>query len=145
MFIGDVGQGAREEIDAVPVTPSGYDFGWSRYEGTVCNPNDSDPSCSRTGLTFPVAEYGRSVGRTVTGGVVYRGPTVRSLDQYYVYADFGSGRVLAFRYLNGRAVEPLDLTGRLGKTGFVSFGIDNTGEMLAVGYLDGAIYRLGGG
>jgi hypothetical protein len=53
--------------------------------------------------------------------------------------------VLAFRYLNGRAVEPLDLTGRLGKTGFVSFGIDNTGEMLAVGYLDGAIYRLGGG
>jgi glucose/arabinose dehydrogenase len=145
MFIGDVGQGAREEIDAVPVTPSGYDFGWSRYEGTVCNPNDTDPSCSRTGLTFPIAEYGRSVGRTVTGGVVYRGPTVRSLDQYYVYADFGSGRVLAFRYFNGRAVEPRDLTGGLGNTGFVSFEIDNTGEMLAVGYLDGAIYRLRGG
>ena len=65
MFIGDVGQGAREEIDAVPVTPIGYDFGWSRYEGTVCNPNDTDPGCSRTGLTFPIAEY--EVGRTVTG------------------------------------------------------------------------------
>ena len=52
--------------------------------------------------------------------------------------------MLAFRYLNGRAVEPRDLTGRLGNTGFVSFEIDNTGEMLAVGYLDGAIYRLRG-
>ena len=145
MFIGDVGQGAREEIDAVPVTPTGYDFGWSRFEGTVCNPNDTDPSCSRAGLTFPVAEYGRSVGRTVTGGVVYRGPTVRSLDQFYVYADFGSGRVLAFRYLNGRAVDAKDLTSRLGDTGLVSFETDNSGEMLAVDYFDGVVYRLTGG
>jgi glucose/arabinose dehydrogenase len=145
LYIGDVGQGARDEIDAVPMSRAGHDFGWSRFEGSICNPNDTDPSCSRSGLTFPIAEYGRSVGRTVTGGVVYRGPTVRSLDQYYVYADFGSGTVRAFRYLNGRAVEPRDLTGRLGNTGFVSFEIDNNGEMLAVGYLDGAVYRLRGG
>jgi glucose/arabinose dehydrogenase len=145
MFIGDVGQGAREEIDAVPATPTGYDFGWSRYEGTVCNPNDTDPSCSRAGLTFPVQEYGRSLGRTVTGGVVYRGPTVRSLSGFYVYADFGSGRVFAFRYLNGRAVESRDLTSRLGNPGLVSFEIDNRGEMLAVDYFDGVVYRLTGG
>jgi hypothetical protein len=145
MFIGDVGQSAREEIDAVPVTPTGYDFGWSRYEGTVCNPNDTDPSCSRAGLTFPVQEYGRSLGRTVTGGVVYRGPTVRSLSGFYVYADFGSGRVFAFRYLNGRATESRDLTSRLGNPGLVSFETDNTGEMLAVDYFDGVVYWLTGG
>ena len=145
IYIGDVGQGAREEIDAVPLSPVGYDFGWSRYEGSVCNPNDTDGSCSRSGLTFPVAEYGRSVGTTVTGGVVYHGPTVRSLDRYYVYADFGSGIVRAFRYLNGHAVESRDLTARLGNSGLVSFEIDNGGEMLAVGYHDGAVYRLTGG
>jgi hypothetical protein len=81
----------------------------------------------------------------VTGGVVYRGPTVRSLSGFYVYADFGSGRVFAFRYLNGRAVESRDLTSRLGNPGLVSFEIDNRGEMLAVDYFDGVVYRLTGG
>ena len=145
LYIGDVGQGAREEIDVVRVNPVGYDFGWSRYEGTVCNPNDTDPSCSTSGLTMPVVEYGRSVGSTVTGGMVYRGPTVRSLSQYYIYSDFGSGIVRGFRLLNGRPVESLDLTSRLREPGLVSFAADATGELLAVSISDGAVYRLVGG
>jgi glucose/arabinose dehydrogenase len=145
LYIGDVGQGAREEIDVVRVDPVGYDFGWSRYEGTVCNPNDSDPSCSTTGLTMPLVEYGRSVGSTVTGGVVYRGPIVRSLSQYYIYADYGSGIVRAFRLLNGKAVESRDLSSRLREPGLVSFASDATGELLAVSISDGAVYRLVGG
>ncbi len=127
------------------ITPSGYDFGWSRYEGTVCNPNDTDPSCATGGLTMPIVEYGRSVGRTVTGGVVYRGPTVRSLSQYYIYADVGSGIVRGFRLLNGRPVEARDLTGRLREPGLVSFGFDSNGEILAVSLSDSAVYRLVGG
>jgi hypothetical protein len=145
IYIGDVGQGTREEVSAVALAPIGYDFGWSRYEGSVCNPNDTDPSCSTTGLTMPVAEYGRSVGRTITGGVVYRGPTVRSLDQYYLYADFGSGTVRAFRLLDGGPVEAKNLTGALGRPGLVSFGFDSTGEILAVSLFDNAVYRLVGG
>jgi hypothetical protein len=145
IYIGDVGQGAREEVSAVVLSPAGYDFGWSRYEGTLCNPNDSDPSCSTAGLTMPVAEYGRSVGSTVTGGVVYRGPTVRSLSQYYIYADFGSGVVRGFRLLDGRAVEAVDLSGRLREPGLVSFGFDSNGEILAVSLFDDAVYRLVGG
>jgi hypothetical protein len=145
IYIGDVGQGAREEIDAVTVSPTGYDFGWSRYEGTLCNPNDTDASCSTSGLTMPVVEYGRSVGSTVTGGVVYRGPTVRSLSQYYIYADFGSGIVRAFRLLDGRAVEARDLSGALREPGLVSFGFDSNGEILAVSLFDNAVYRLVGG
>jgi hypothetical protein len=94
---------------------------------------------------MPVAEYGRSVGSVVTGGVVYRGPTVRSLDHYYIYADFSSGIVRGFRGLDGRAVEPVDLTSRLRHPGLVSFAIDSAGEMLIVSYFDGAIYRLTGG
>jgi hypothetical protein len=145
IYIGDVGQGAREEVSAVALSPSGYDFGWSRYEGSLCNPNDSDPSCSTSGLTMPVVEYGRSVGSTVTGGVVYRGPTVRSLSQYYIYSDFGSGVIRGFRLLNGRAVESVDLSGALREPGLVSFGFDSGGEILAVSLFDSAVYRLVGG
>jgi glucose/arabinose dehydrogenase len=145
LYIGDVGQGAREEVDVVRVNPVGYDFGWSRYEGTLCNPNDSDPSCGTSGLTMPVYEYGRSAGRTVTGGIVYRGPTVRSLSRYYIFADFGSGMVRGFRLLNGRPVEHKDLSGRLRTEGLVSFAADANGELLAVSLYDGVVYRLTGG
>ena len=145
MYIGDVGQNAREEIDVVPVAPVGYDFGWSRFEGSLCNPNDHDPSCSTAGLTFPLGEYGRSVGRTVTGGVVYRGPTVRSLAQYYLYADVFSGMVRGFRLENGKAVEAIDLTSRLGLGGIVDFEIDGDGEILVASLFDGRVYRLTGG
>jgi hypothetical protein len=94
---------------------------------------------------MPVVEYGRSVGSTVTGGVVYRGPTVRSLSQYYIYSDFGSGVIRGFRLLNGRAVESVDLSGALREPGLVSFGFDSGGEILAVSLFDSAVYRLVGG
>ena len=144
IYIGDVGQRTREEIDVVKVAPVGYDFGWSRYEGSVCNPDDHDPSCSTAGLTFPVEEYGRSVGFTVIGGIVYRGPTVRSLDAYYVYADIG-GTLRAFRLRDGAAVEKRDLTGPLGMGGIVGFAEDADGELLVVSLFEGAVYRLTGG
>jgi hypothetical protein len=145
MYIGDVGQSTREEVDVVPVSPQGYDFGWSRYEGTVCNPNDHDPSCSTAGLTFPVVEYGRSVGQTVTAGIVYRGPTVRSLLGYYFYADVYSGVIRAFRMNGGQATDQRDLTAELGMSGIVSFGEDGAGELLAVNLFDETVYRLTGG
>ena len=145
MYIGDVGQNSREEINMVEIEPSGYDFGWSRYEGTVCNPNDTDPSCSTSGLTFPVVDYPRSVGRTVTGGVVYDGPTVNSLRDFYIYADVYSARVFAFRRLGSRTVENTELTGRLGQGGIVDFAVDGDGEILATSLFDNAVYRLAGG
>ncbi|HUG08103.1 MAG TPA: PQQ-dependent sugar dehydrogenase [Acidimicrobiia bacterium] len=145
VFIGDVGQATREEVNVVPVEPVGYDFGWSRFEGSVCNPNDHDPSCSQTGLTFPVAEYGRTDGRAVTGGIVYRGPIVRSLSQYYLYADVFSGLIRGFRVLDGSPVELVDLTDELGITGIVDFAEDGDGELLATSLFRGAVYRLTGG
>ncbi len=145
MFIGDVGQNAREEIDLVAVTPAGYDFGWSRFEGSLCNPDDTDPSCSRSGLVFPVAEYGRDLGRTVTGGVVYRGPTVRSLDRFYLYADVFSNRIWGFRHVDGEVVDEVDLTAEIGLGGIVDFSTDGDDELLAVSLFDDTIYRLTGG
>ncbi|HEX6946841.1 MAG TPA: PQQ-dependent sugar dehydrogenase [Acidimicrobiia bacterium] len=145
MYIGDVGQGAREEVDMVEIEPTGYDFGWSRFEGTLCNPNDTDPSCSTSGITMPIVEYGRSVGRTVTGGVVYDGPTVNSLRDFYLYADVYSGRVFAFRRLGSGIVDHTELTDRLGRTGIVNFSRDGDGEILIADLFHNAVYRLVGG
>lgn len=94
---------------------------------------------------MPVAEYGRSSGRTVTGGMVYRGATVRSLDAYYLYADLYSGLLRGFRWHDGRPVEPIDLTAAIGMSGIVSFGVDSDGELLAVSLFDNSIYKLTGG
>ncbi len=145
MYIGDVGQSTREEIDLVEVKPVGYDFGWARFEGSVCNPNDPDPSCSKDGLTFPVVELDRSAARSIVGGIVYRGATVRSLAGFYIYADTFVGTVRAFRQIGGTPVEQVDLAGQLKMDGIVSFGTDGNGELLVVSLFDGSIYRLTGG
>lgn len=145
MYIGDVGQSSREEVNVVDVAPVGYDFGWSRYEGSLCNPNDTDPSCSTTGLTHPLVEYGRSSGRSVVGGIVYRGPTVRSLSQFYLYADVFSGVVRGFRLNDGRPIDQVDLTDDLGMSGIVDFAEDVNGELMVTSLFAGAVYRLTGG
>ena len=89
LWIGDVGQGSREEIDHAPAGLGGLDFGWNTMEGTRCYESDS---CDPAGLTAPVAEYGHDQGCSVTGGAVYRGAAQPALDGWYVFADYCSGR-----------------------------------------------------
>lgn len=91
LIIGDVGQGAIEEIDMVTTTQPGLNFGWRFLEGT-----QPYSGTAPAGLTPPVAEYGHGSGarqgRSVTGGYVYRGP-VTSLQGHYVFGDFVSGNI----------------------------------------------------
>lgn len=91
LVIGDVGEGAVEEVDIVTTSQPGLNFGWPFREGTRTN-SGTPPA----GLIDPVAEYlhgsGPRQGRTVTGGYVYRGP-VASLQGQYVFADFISGNL----------------------------------------------------
>ena len=76
MFIGDVGQGAREEVDAEPAGAGGRNYGWNIMEGDICFRTDP---CDTTGLTMPVAVNDRSRGEcAITGGYVYRGATARA-------------------------------------------------------------------
>lgn len=91
LWIGDVGQGAIEEVDRVRITQSGLNLGWPLFEGT--RPlQGNDPA----GITMPVTEYSHGTGplegRSITGGFVYRGP-VESLQGLYVFADFVSGNI----------------------------------------------------
>lgn len=91
LIIGDVGQGAIEEVDIVTTTQPGLNFGWPFREGT-----QSYSGTAPGGLTDPVLEYGHGSGprqgRTVTGGYVYRGP-VASLQGHYVFGDFISDNI----------------------------------------------------
>jgi glucose/arabinose dehydrogenase len=94
LYIGDVGQGAFEEVDVQEAgDPGGRNYGWNVLEGMECF---LGPGCSPAGMTFPVTAYGHSLGCSITGGTVYRGPSL-PLQGIYFYGDFCSGRIWGLR------------------------------------------------
>ena len=92
LWVGDVGQNRWEEIDIVK---KGLNYGWNIMEGRHCF--EPSTGCDTRGLEFPVVEYGRSDGCSVTGGYVYRGRDIPSLLGAYVYGDFCSGKIWGLR------------------------------------------------
>lgn len=148
LYVADVGQGAREEITVVADDRPLVNYGWPRFEGSLCNPDDADPSCSTAGLEFPDVEYDRADGAcAITGGLVYRGEAIPWLQGHYFYGDLCAGFIRSFRTHDGEAVDDAqDWTGRLGEVpGFWSFGVDGAGEMLVVSGSAGTVYRLEAG
>jgi len=101
LYIGDVGQGAREEIDFQPVgSRGGENYGWKMMEGTLCGGGGTSgcppgtATCNAPGLTRPVIEYPHSGGDcSVTGGYVYRGRSFPQLVGSYVYGDYCTGKI----------------------------------------------------
>ena len=138
LYIGDVGQNAIEEIDVVPVTTAGVNYGWNRMEGAECY---GSSSCDRTGLTLPAHTYTHAGGAcSITGGIVYRGQKIPEIRGLYFYADYCAGWVRSFRYANGQATEPLDWDVASGGS-VVSFGEDGAGEMYLISG-SGVVYRF---
>lgn len=101
LWIGDVGQNAREEIDFQPATSNGGEnYGWDCREGFIEYPENAGSSSSlcnnNTTYTDPVFEYTRNTtngGFSVTGGFVYRGQRANDLLGWYVSADFDQSRL----------------------------------------------------
>ena len=93
LWIGDVGQNQREEVDLIAATSAGgQNFGWRQREGRIATPGISDPATP--GLVDPVLDYNHSFGAAITGGYVVRDPN-SVLYGKYVFADFVSGRIFA--------------------------------------------------
>ena len=131
LYIGDVGQGAREEIDVAIAPNAGRqaNYGWRLMEGSLCfNPSSN---CNSGGLTLPVFDYPHLNGAcSVTGGYVYRGSVKPDLRGTYFYADFCAGFVKSFRYQNGQPTEQTEWPLLSPPGGFVtSFGEDAAGEL----------------
>ena len=136
LWIGDVGQGSREEIDLEPAdSPGGLNFGWDLLEGTLPFEGAEPPEDA----TPPVFEYPTSEGCAVTGGYVYRGTDIPELTGAYVFGDFCNGRIEAFEIRNGEAVGHREL----GVTveNLASFGEDADGELYVLS-LSGHVQRL---
>jgi glucose/arabinose dehydrogenase len=135
LFVGDPGQQLFEEVDIVQ---KGGNFGWNVMEGLHCfNPATG---CNMTGLTLPIAEYGRSEGIAVIGGYVYHGPAIPPLAGSYVFGDFGSGNIWRLTQDNSGAWQRVLLlsSGR----NISSFGLDSAGELYLVDYGGGAILKV---
>ena len=130
MWFADVGQNTWEEVNR---GVAGGNYGWNRLEGTHCFP--ADP-CERDGTVLPVAEYNHSAGTSVTGGRVYRGPSIPALDGRYVYADYTTGAVFSVPTAGGAPT-------RHGRVGIhpSAFGAAGDGH-LYVGDLGGTLYRF---
>ncbi len=113
MYIGDVGQGRREEIDFQPAGQGGLNFGWDVLEGSLPGQRDPDePAPDDPGLTGPAFEIAHPVAQSITGGVVNHGPGGAA--GAYVFADFITGAVFAGRGLDGEsALNVVDVTDRV--------------------------------
>ena len=136
LYIGDVGQGAFEEIDWTPASSPGVEnYGWDVYEGRA---KFEDKPLGPGKLVSPVAQYSHGDGCSVTGGYVYRSSNA-SLRGRYIYGDYCSGIVWSFKIAKGKAT---GLRREAFKVENVSsFGQDNAGELYAVSH-GGTIYRL---
>jgi glucose/arabinose dehydrogenase len=143
LWIADVGQSSREEVNFQPATAGGgQNYGWRTLEGTRCLTS----GCSAAGTTLPVTEYDHSLGCSVSGGYVYRGSRYPNLRGQYLFGDFCSGRVFALRRTGSGATASSFTRVELGFSGELisSFGEDEQGNVYLVGY-GGRVHLLSDG
>lgn len=124
LWAADVGQNLYEEINLIR---KGGNYGWNRREGL--HPFGARGSGPRADLIDPIWEYHHDVGKSITGGTVYRGSRVPELDGYYIYGDYVAGKVWGLKYdqEKGRVVENRPIKGP--NLPVYSFGEDEKGEM----------------
>jgi glucose/arabinose dehydrogenase len=140
LWIGDVGQSHWEEVDYLAAgRPAGANLGWSAYEGTHVYKANLAAALNKSALVWPVTQYSHSVGYAVTGGYVYRGSAIPALRGYYVFGDYGTGRVWAMKGPHGTRVR---LPGADGAAGHIpSFGQDAAGELYIASF-NGSVYKI---
>ncbi|HTU67963.1 MAG TPA: PQQ-dependent sugar dehydrogenase [Steroidobacteraceae bacterium] len=134
LWLNDVGQNTLEEVDLVTL---GGNYGWRCKEGdsdfnSTCGPNASS-------VIRPVAQYGRTLGFSTTGGYVYRGSAIPNLHGRYVFGDFGTGNLWSI----ARNTTPTLTLGAGLSTGLQisSFGQDQDGELYVV-HLGGTLHKI---
>lgn len=134
LYIADVGQNAREEVDYRPGdSMGGENYGWRCMEGFRCT-GLSGCSCADQTLIDPIHEYTHSLGCSITGGYVYRGEKMPDLSGVYFFADWCSRRIWSLRVVDGEATDVRDRTAELDPPNFTissiaSFGQDQNGDV----------------
>jgi len=134
LWAGDVGQGAWEEIDIIM---PGRNYGWNIREGEHAYENN-EPTDDIGPLVDPIVEHRRSEAISITGGYVYRGNAIPQIDGYYLYGDYGTGKLWMLNY-DGRRIRAHHEIGRVQEP--ASFGEDRDGEVYICSF-DGHIYKF---
>jgi hypothetical protein len=150
LYIADVGQDTREEVNYVPAgSTGGENYGWDCCEGTVVltsGMNCDGPSagcaisCATSSGSYkaPIYTYTHASGVSVTGGYVYRGCAIAGLDGTYFFADYGSAQIWSFKVVGGAMTSFANRTAQLAPGGglvissICSFGEDAAGEVYIV-------------
>jgi glucose/arabinose dehydrogenase len=150
MWIGDVGQGAFEEVDYVPGNAPGRNFGWKRYEGIALRPGE--PATGGTAITIgtltpPITDMSSGTGdHSVTGGFIYRGSRFPRMQGRYIYGDYVSTRLYGIQKNEAGAWQRTTLINNSGMR-VSSWGEDEAGELYLVhlqstGANTGRIYHV---
>lgn len=146
MYIADVGQNAREEVNFRPASsPGGENYGWRCYEGNA--PYNLSGCLPPSNYVFPVVDYPHTIvshddnGCSVTGGYVYRGSSYPAMQGIYFFADFCSARVWGLQYDSVSATWQRSQLATAPST-VSTFGEDQAGELYLAGYGNGTIYRV---
>ncbi|WP_298896987.1 PQQ-dependent sugar dehydrogenase [uncultured Psychroserpens sp.] len=143
IWIADVGQSNREEINRVPSTsPGGENYGWKCYEGTSTFSNVS--GCSTITHTTPVAEYnygGSPFKCSITGGYRYRGTMQTGLQGLYFFGDYCSDEIGVVQE-TGPGTFALNFVDDFSGQGWSGFAEDINGELFVFGLLSGTVYRI---
>ncbi|MEM9281946.1 MAG: carbohydrate-binding protein [Verrucomicrobiota bacterium] len=130
VFIGDVGQGNREEINLLE---NSANYQWPYREGTIPGAV-SRPEEILGNDTSPIWDYDRNAGGCVIGGVVYRGTEhATALGGKYLFGDHNSRNLWAMSYTPGQA-PVVELLAQMppavrAKGQLAGFGVDHSGEV----------------
>ncbi len=136
IWIGDVGQNAKEEVNKASLTEAGLNYGWRCYEGNSVFNTSACPNMSE--LKFPVLDYDWVGGGSVVGGYVYRGKEYSDLQNVYVFADING--MIGTIDENDAYIDQ----GNFGGSIWAGFGED-VNNTLYVANFDGNIYKIVGG
>ncbi len=135
IWIGDVGQNAREEVNRASLSQAGLNYGWRCYEGNA--PFNTSGCPDESELTFPVFDYSWNGGGSVIGGYVYRGEGTSDLYDQYIFADI-DGMISTLNTVNLNYVNQGQFPGT-----WVGFGEDINRELYIIN-LGGSISRIVG-
>ncbi len=146
-IIADVGQELREELNFEPAGAGGRNYGWAQREGRTATTHPGMPRSEPK--TEPFLDWGRSDGRSVIGGFMYRGSALGGSGSY-LFGDFSFGNVRSVRIRTQASGEAQAMD--IGETvlhtlpetlnGLTAIEPDHAGEPVLVEMFAGRVSRL---
>lgn len=138
VYISEVGHEWWEEVNVVPLSEPGRNFGWSIKEGPDCFEAEI---CDDSGLSEPTLPVYHERACALVGGPVYRGSAIPELDGHFFYGDWCVGWVRSFEYQDGSVQSEREWEELTGIGNLNSFAVDAAGEMYVMN-MEGTLWRI---